>query len=326
MQVVGIRLAQIFSHRVTMRRRLPPLNAIRSFEAVARHQHLGHAAAELCVSHSALSQQVKRLEEWFGAELFLRDKGRLILKPEGQKLLSGYSKALDKLEDTSQELMQEVEQRHLVIQCDPAFFSKFLMRYMPALREVAGNTIIDIVTSQSLPRHFPDDIDIAIHFAGHPEWHNLHVEHLVDIHGFPACNPDLLQHYPDHREPRDLVHMPLLHGDDRGSWNLWLTKYAGATSAGCNNTYYDDFSLTIRAAVIGEGALIADPILCREELESGNLVPLFNETILEVSYSAFCPNQKYQRRIVRKVYDRLLSVTRQAAMEPHELPASRKSR
>ena len=302
---------------MAMRRRIPPLNAIRAFEAVARHQHLGHAAAELCVTHSALSQQVRRLEEWFGTELFIRDKGRLILKPEGQQLLAGYSKALDKLEATSETLIHDAEDRHLVIQCDPAFFSKLLMRHMSALREAAGHTIIDMVTSQALPRHFPDGTDIAIHFEAHPEWSGLRVEHLLDLHGFPACSPNLLRRYPDHKEPGDLVEMPLLHGDDRGSWNLWLMKYADTTCSGCQNIYYDDFSLTIRAAVMGEGVLIADPVLCREELDAGKLVPLFDETILEVSYLAFCPVLKYENRVVKRVFDTLVKLTRKDAADRH---------
>ena len=265
------------------------------------------------MTHSALSQQVKRLEEWFGTELFTREKGRLVLKPEGRQLLDGFSKAFDTIETTSQKVIREVDQRHLVIHCDPPFFSKLLMQNMPVLREIAGSTMIDIVTSHSLPRHFPDDTDIAIHYEAHPEWSGLHIAHLLDIHGFPACSPDLLKRHPDHQKPEDLVDMPLLHGDDRGEWNIWLTKYAGKTCAGCRNTYFDDFSLTIRAATMGEGVLIADPILCREELEAGKLVPLFDQTILTVSYSAFCPNLKYEKRAVRRVFDALVNITRETA-------------
>ncbi len=285
------------------RRNLPPLNAIRSFEAVARHEHLGDAASELNVSHSALSQQVKRLEEWFQIELFSREGGRLTLNPTGEKLLGGYSKALAMIEETTGELSAEEDQKNLVIQCEPAFFNKCLIEHMPALRKAAGDTIIDIVTTRSLPRHFPDDVDIVIHFSFPPDWKDVKTKALVEVHGFPACSPELLKRHPDIKKPADILEMPLLHGDDRGSWTLWLNKYADANSSSCANTYYDDFSMTTRAAVMGEGALIADELLCADELRRGDLVPLFDDTIHEVSYSMISSRPKIKKRKVRKLYD-----------------------
>lgn len=297
---------------VWMRRKIPPLNAIRSFEAVARHEHLGAAAEELCVSHSALSQQVKHLEEWFGRKLFDREKGRLILKAEGKELLSGYSEALDLLQYTSMQIKKLDEEQSLNIQCDPAFFDKCLMQEMPALREVAGETSLDIFTSHGLPTEFPDYADIVIHYMHPPGWADVHSTHLMDVYGIPACSPMLLEKYAEPIKPRDLKQFHLLHGNDRDSWNAWLRKYAGTTTTGSKNTYYDDFSLTIKAAVLGEGVILADPILCGQELASGSLVPLFEESIFEVSYSAFCPKSKYNNRKVRTVYDRIVDIFRAA--------------
>lgn len=289
-----------------MRRRIPPLNAIRAFEAVARHEHLGRAAEELYVSHSALSQQVKLLEGWFGVELFTREKGRLILKPEGRELLTGYTQALDALQNASLRLQKRDEERSLVIQCDPAFFSKCLMKKMLDLRETAGSTNIDIITSHSLPETFPEHADIVIHFQQHPGWKGVHSAHLVDIYGFPACSPALLERSPAPEQPEDLNDFHLLHGDDRESWNSWLKEYCNAPVAGRRQTFYDDFSLTIQAAVNGDGVIMADPILCRAELASGQLIPLFTGTVFEVSYTAFCPAVKYKNSTVKAVYDRLV--------------------
>lgn len=289
-----------------MRRRIPPLTAIRAFEAVARHEHLGRAAEELCVSHSALSQQVKILEEWFGMELFTREKGRLTLKTEGKELLTGYTAAFDALQAASLHLQMKGEDRSLVIQCDPAFFSKCLMTKMQSLRDTAGGMSIDVVTSHSLPEAFPEHADIVVHFEDHPGWKDIRATQLVDIYGFPACSPKLLEQVPAPEKPGDLKYFDLLHGDDRESWSSWLREYCEAPCNGRRNTFYDDFALTIQAAVNGDGVIMADPVLCRQELEAGQLVPLFMDTVFEVSYSAYCQNSRYKNPIVRAVYDRLI--------------------
>lgn len=308
-----------------MQRRIPPLNAIRAFEAVARHQQLGAAADELRVTHSALSQQIKHLEEWFERELFARKKGRLVLKPDGHILLKGYSEALDLLQSTSDELSEPDEDHHLTIQGDPAFLAKVVMPRRQAIVAASHSSTIDIVTARAQRDSFPSSADIVIDMSTHQHWRNVHREHLLDIHGFPACSPNLLEHFPHPKRPLDLCKLPLLHGYDRDSWNSWLVAHAGSTSAGCTNTYFDDFAMTISAAVLGEGAIMADPILCHNELQSGQLVPLFDSTVHEVSYYAFCTMPKYGNRIIRRAFDALVRDIRalgqdaadQAQARPH---------
>jgi LysR family glycine cleavage system transcriptional activator len=294
-----------------MRRRIPPLNAIRAFEAVARHEHLGHAADELCVSHSALSQQVKHLEEWFGRELFKRSRGRLMLKPEGKELLEASTTALDVLQQACNRLRGPDKEKFLIIQCDPAFFSKCLIAKMPSLRETAGITDIEISTVHELDKSFPDDVDIVIHYQKPAGWQNVHTTNLLDIYGFPACSPALLEQTPAPESPDDLRNFHLLHGDDRESWKDWLRKNNAASVFGSRGTIYDDFGLTIQAAVNGEGVIIADSVICREELESGQLVPLFSETVFCVSYQAFCPKEKLENATVKSVFEKLVKEIRQ---------------
>lgn len=293
-----------------MHRNMPPLNAIRAFEAVARHEHLGRAADELNVTHSAVSQQIKHIEEWFEQELFARVKGRLYLNSAGQDLLEGYGRALDVMQDTTEMLLRRGPGEHLTLHCDPAFFSKVVMPMGDIARSADSGVTLDVKTATIAHAAFPENADIVIDHTTHNNWHNVHREHLLDIHGFPACAPSLLERYDRPRRPLDLRRMPLLHGADRDSWNSWLVEYAGSTSAGCSNTYYDDFSMTINAAVRGRGAILADPVLCEYELETGQLVPLFNNTIHEVSYYAFCTNLKYSTRAVRRAFDNIINTLR----------------
>lgn len=291
-----------------MHRNMPPLNAVRTFEAVARHEHIGHAADELNVSHSAVSQQVKHLEEWFEQELFTRAKGRLTLNAAGQKLLAGYSEALDLMQDTTDLLLQENTQSHISLHCDPAFFSKVLFLAGESTAPMIDGSTLDVKTSPISQGSYPENVDFVIDRDPHPSWRNVERVHLMDIYGFPACAPSLLEHFDKPKRPLDLRKMPLLHGADRDSWNSWLVEYAGSSSAGCSNSYYDDFAMTISAAVMGRGAILADPILCHQELESGQLVPLFDGTVLEVSYYAFCPSMKYKSRNVRRAFDTIVAM------------------
>lgn len=306
-----------------MYRRIPPLNAIRAFEAVARHQQLGAAADELRVTHSALSQQVKHLEEWFECELFAREKGRLVLKSDGHALLKGYTRALDLLHDTSEQVLNSNEDHHLTIQGDPAFLGKVLMTRRQAIVAASRSTTIDIITERAQRDSFPDTADIVIDMSDRPSWKNVHREHLLDIHGFPACSPALLGHIAVPKRPLDLRSFPLLHGYDRDSWNSWLVEHAGSTSAGCTNTYFDDFAMTISAAVMGEGAIMADPILCKDELLSGKLVPLFDSTVHEVSYYAFCTIPKYGNRNIRRAFDALVRDIRAIGQDAAEQAQAR---
>ncbi|SFL28678.1 LysR family transcriptional regulator [Shimia haliotis] len=311
-----------------MHRNIPPLNAIRAFEAVARHEHLGHAADELNVTHSAVSQQIKHIEEWFEQELFSRVKGRLYLNSAGQELLKGYGSALDLMQNTTDLLLRRGPGEHMTLHCDPAFLSKVIMPLGDVARSAASGVTLDVKTASIAHTAFPDAADIVIDHNQHRNWHNVHREHLLDIHGFPACAPSLLERYPPPTRPLDLRRMPLLHGADRDSWNSWLVEFAGSTSAGCANTYYDDFSMTINAAVRGRGAILADPVLCEFELETGQLVPLFNNTIHEVSYYAFCTNLKYSTRTVRRAFDSIVEILRThdskiRALEKNKEPAHR---
>ncbi len=289
-----------------MRRKIPSLNAIRAFEAVARYEHLGQAAEELCVSQSALSQQVKHLEAWLDAELFVRARGRLFLKPEGQELLAGYTEALDILQATSLRLTERKAVKPLVILCDPAFLSKCLIGKVQSLREAIAPADIEIITSNQLPESFPEHVDIIIHYQSQPGWPDIHVTHMLDIYGFPACSPALLRSMPTPKRPNDLQHFHLLHGDDRQTWNAWLRKYNARAVNGYKGTFYDDFSLTVQAAVNGEGAVIADPVMCKEELKSGKLVPVFEDTIFCASYHMYCHQKNYQNAAVKAVHSKLI--------------------
>ncbi|MCP4819681.1 MAG: LysR family transcriptional regulator, partial [Shimia sp.] len=201
-----------------MRRKIPPFAAVRAFEAVARHQHLGLAADELCVTHSALSQQIKHLEAWFGREMFIRQRGRLILNPSCQELVAAYSMALDVLQDATEEYERLDDSDFIKIVSDPAFFATCLIGGAREFAEALEGANVDIITLHDLGERFPPDADIVVHYRRPEGWEDSHSEKLMDLHGFPACAPSLLEGRRRPEVPDDLGEFLLLHGADRSTW------------------------------------------------------------------------------------------------------------
>ena len=286
-----------------MRRKLPPLNAIKAFEAVARHEHLGRAAEELCVSHSALSQQISHLESWFGLDLFTRIAGRILLTPQGRQLLPTCTHALDHILEASMTLLQQAPADRLVIHCEPTFAARCLRGQIQRLREALNRVDIELITNHQLPARLPQTTDLVIHYRRPPAWRKIHMSHLMDLDGFPACSPSLLARMTPVQTPDDLYHFHLLHSEDRTTWINWLQSNSVTSITGERGTVYEDFCLTIEAAVAGEGVIIADPVFCRAELAQGLLVPLFKETIPCASYYVVCHQSGYQRPLIRQLHD-----------------------
>ncbi|SFK97258.1 LysR family transcriptional regulator [Shimia haliotis] len=271
-----------------MRRKLPPFAAIRAFEAVARHQHIGNAANELLVTHSALSQQIKQLESWFGQNLFDREKGRLKLKDRSRELVSSYSKALDLLEIATARFDAQTNRDVITLLCDPSFFSKCLIGKLGQLREAAHGADIEVLTPHTLPDIYPKGVDIVVHFHEPRTWNDVHSVDLLDLYGFPACAPSLLRQHGDPKEPKNIVDFQLLQGDDRESWHSWLDQFDLASIAEGKSIYFDDFAHAVQAGTQGLGVLIADPVTCKHELDSGSLVALFGAPVFCVRYHATC--------------------------------------
>jgi len=289
-----------------MRRKIPPLNAIKAFEAVARHEHLGRASEELCVSHSALSQQVKHLEEWFGIDLFERSAGRMLLTDQGRQLLKPCCKAMDILHDACQALQETKPTDRLVIQCEPTFAAKCLRGRLHELRNYLNLRDIELVTSHYLPAKFPHRIDLLIHYQRHPSWRDIHTTHLMDLYGFPACSPKLLDELNTTPSLDILKTAHLVHGEDRETWAAWLTRHKIEGVDSNSGTLYEDFSLAIEAAVEGEGIIIADPQFCKKELESGLLVPISDKKVFCVSYYIASMKSIYQRPLIQRLHQWVL--------------------
>ena len=201
-----------------MPRRLPQLNALKAFEAAARHISFARAAEELCVTQGAVSHQVKALESELGVKLFNRERQRLIITDAGRDYLAVVREAFDRIAMGTERLVQRQSSGMLTVSTSPDFAAKWLVHRLGRFAEVHPE--IDLRVSGTL--HHVDfareDVDIAVrHGDGH--WPGLHVTQLCTEHLFAVCSPALASSL---KQPSDLLKLPLLHLDDRVAWSEWF--------------------------------------------------------------------------------------------------------
>ncbi|MCW8914656.1 MAG: transcriptional regulator GcvA [Magnetovibrio sp.] len=257
-----------------MARRLPPMNALKSFEAAARHESFTRAAEELCVTQGAVSHQVKALEEELGLKLFHRAPQHLILTEAGREYSNVVRDALDRISVGTDKILQRQNSGVLTVSTSPNFAAKWLVHRLGKFAEAYPD--IDLRISATL--HHVDfaneDVDMAVrHSDG--EVPGLDVEQLYEEQLFPVCSPKLLESPPGLKKPEDLIQHPLLHLDNRQDWTKWL-DVAGVKGADLSRgPVLNQASMIIDAAVDGQGVALARTALASHDLINGRLVRPF---------------------------------------------------
>lgn len=261
-------------------RRLPPLNAVQTFEAAARHLSFQRAAQELHVTPSAVSHQIRVLEEFLGIRLFIRRARQVALTSEGQAYLPPIRAALDQVRMATERIATAREAGPLTMNVSPSFAAGWLVPRL-ARFQIAQPGIevrLNLVRSaEGLVDFARSDVDLAIRHGDvdRPglDKHRLIAEELV-----PVCSPALLlRGQRALRLPEDLRHATLLHALPRlDEWQLWL-EAAGIKGVNAQRgPKFHNTPLTIEAAIAGMGVALSDPRLVADELESGRLVIPFD--------------------------------------------------
>ena len=263
-----------------MRRRLPPLNSVRAFEAAARHLSFVEAADELAVTPSAVSQQVKQLEEWLGVTLFRRMPRGLTATQAALRYLPDLTEALDQIDRATMRMERSKSTHSLTVSTLSSFAALWLS---PRLhRFTALHPEIDVLLSSS-DRVYDmarENIDIAIRY-GSRTWPDLHVEELMDDHLGIVCSADLAR---DPERPinkiEDIARHTLLHDADaqNGSMLSWprFLQACGVTSVDSERgPRFSDSQLIVQACIAGRGVMIGRSSLIAEAMDSGLLVAPF---------------------------------------------------
>lgn len=261
------------------KRHLPPLNAIRAFEAAARHLHLGKAADELAVTHGAVSKHIANLEDHLGFPLFARVGNRLSLTERGHKLLQASNTALDQLGYAIARLDGAEVEGELRISVPPAFATSWLIPRLQSFRRLAPTLRLYILASNHTDDALAGDTDLAVRF-GKPVWKNCAVRLIAHVRYFPVCSPKLLAGPPGLARLADLAHHTLLFDDPEGeNWKRWLAHAALRDIEPSALLFFQDFNHILAAARQGLGLCLGDPITTGADLEAGSLVRPFQQSV-----------------------------------------------
>jgi len=307
---------------------LPPFNALRAFETAARHLSFSRAAEELNVTASALSHQVKGLEDFLGMKLFHRRARGIELTEAGRLLYPGLSAGFAQIRQAVAALARASQDRVLVISAPPGFTAKWLA---PRLyRFLMGNPEIDarITAGLNFVNFERDGVDVAVRnlASSGPFASDLYFEKLADVALLPVCSPRLLEQLGGVRSPADLARMALIHDDslvgraDLPTWSDWFAA-AGVTGADVRRGLrFNSADHALEATIEGAGVLLAHKLLALDDLRSGRLVAPFTiELPTGRAFYFVCPKGTESRPKVKAFHDWLLQEFRR--LEPAARPA-----
>jgi LysR family glycine cleavage system transcriptional activator len=294
---------------------LPPLNALRAFEATARHLSFSKAAQELHVTPAALSHQIHGLEDFLGLKLFHRRTRAIELTEAGRLIFPGIRTGFEALREALARLDRGREDRILVVSATPAFTVKWLVPRLYRFLEAHPEIDARISASLQLADFGADGVDVAIRFSVGVAA-KLHAEKLMDESLLPFCSPRLVEGPHGLKTPQDLARFTLIHiglpapFPSAPSWSDWL-QAAGVE--GVDTTRGLQMNVTdhaLDAAVAGAGVVLAQKVLASGDVRAGRLVAPFSAPELPYagrSYFLVCPQGHERRPKVRAFRDWLLS-------------------
>ncbi|WP_309603781.1 transcriptional regulator GcvA [Phenylobacterium sp.] len=279
------------------RRRLPPLNALRAFEAAARHLNFSRAADELSVTPGAVSQQIQNLEDYVGAALFKRTPKGLLLTDAAQTALPALREAFDRLAEAASLLTAAVDGRRLTLTAPPSFAAKWLVPRLGAFEQAHPHVDVWLSAAIELVDLAAGEVDVAIRY-GAGRYPGLEVHRLFAETVIPVASPDHLAAQPL-LTPGDLANHVLLHDgspdldDSCPDWTMWLAARGVKGVDGMRGPRFNQSSLVIEAAVNGRGVALAKRTLAAADLEAGRLVaPLQIATAVDFAYYLVHPKAK----------------------------------
>ncbi|MCP1471818.1 LysR family transcriptional regulator of beta-lactamase [Sphingobium sp. OAS761] len=247
-----------------------PLNALRAFEAAARHLNFTRAAIELCVSQGAVSQQVAQLEARLGISLFRRLPRGLMLTDEGRALLPVMGDALDRIGATLGRIEGGRPREVLNLGAVGTFAGGWLLPKLEDFGRTCPHVDLRLFTNNNRVDLAGEGLDLAIRF-GDGAWHGTHAEPILRAPLSPLCSPDLAVRLTD---PAALAHETLLRSYRADEWPQWFAA-KGAACPPLRGPVFDSSVLMVQAALRGHGVALAPPALFAADLQAGRLIQPF---------------------------------------------------
>ena len=281
--------------------RLPPLSALRAFEAAGRLGSFARAARELHVTPAAISHQIRGLEEWLGEPLFRRSTRHLALTDAGAQALVFFREGFERLARGVEALRQAGGRAVLTVSTTPSFATKWLVPRLDAFSRAHPEVDLRLAATTALASFDRDDVDLALRF-GRGRYPGTVSRRLFGEYVTPMASPRMWSSVRRRPRPEDLRGLPLLHDDSvrmagrQPGWSDWL-KAAGVAGVDvARGMHFDDGHLALQAAAEGRGVALGRVVLAAPELDAGSLVAPFGLVLpLAAAYWLVAPERREPR-------------------------------
>jgi LysR family glycine cleavage system transcriptional activator len=307
-----------------MPRRLPPLNALKAFEAAARSESFTRAAEELFVTQGAVSHQVKLLEATLGIKLFNRERQRLLITDAGREYLNVVRDAFDRIAAGTERIVQRQNAGVLTVSTSPDFAAKWLVHRLGRFAEAHPDIDLRVSATMHHVDFAREEVDVAVRH-GDGNWDGLDAVRLCSEQLFPVCSPKLMSGRNRIAKPSDMLKFPLLHLDeDRKAWSKWFDAAGVADTKMSHGLMLNRASMLIDAAVDGQGVALARTTLAAWDLINGRLAKPFDLSLkLSKTYWIVCPRATSTKPKIATFRDWLLAEAADDARRLRKMFASK---
>lgn len=298
------------------RRLLPPMAALHSFAAAARHGHFSRAGAEVGLTQSAVSRQVALLEDWLGVQLFERKGRRVALTADGAAYMEAIGPALQRIRQATAQMIDRTERGAITIATLPSFGMRWLAPRLPGLTTKQADLVVNFAARSDMFEFATSPYDAAIHF-GLPDWPGVTHDLLFREQALPVAAPAMRDALAG-EGPEALLDRPLLHLTTRPqAWQRWFAAAGVDAPPITPEPSFEHFLMLAQAAAAGAGAALVPTFLIEPELQSGALVRLSDQSVSgQEAYYLVYPPERLANRRFRDFRDWLLAEAhRQASSE-----------
>ena len=303
---------------------MPSLNGLRAFEAVARHMSFTKAADELNVTQTAISHQIRRLEEQLGLKLFLRQNRALALTRSAQDYLPSVRSAFEDLRRATARLHRLDREGLLTVSTTASLATKWLVSRAAAFQVAHPEFEVRITTSPHVVDFRREEVDMAVRY-GRGQWPGLRSDWLMAETLFPVCSPSLRSARKPLRRPADLARHTLLHSTaSREDWQLWLTAAGLPLSiASQRGLVFDQGFMAIQAAMEGLGIALGQTHLVEADIKAGRLIAPFDIVLpRDAGYYVVAPEATANTSKIFMFRDWLIASARPAEAEAERRPST----
>lgn len=262
---------------------LPLLNGLKTFVAAGTHLNFTRAADDLLVSPSAVSHQIRVLEDYLGVKLFIRQNRTLLLTSEGIRLHQALEQPFDQIARAIQDTVRNWEAESLRIALRPFFSGTWLAHRLNSFWGKWPQIRVDLIHTIKMIDFKTENIDLEI-LWGKGDWPDLTAHLLIPGNLTPICSAEFIEKQGHPSTPAHLAKYKLIHDEDHSAWDAWIDKAKAEPVDFSTNLIIDDTNVRLQSILNNQGIMLGCPLLLKEQLSNGKLVQLFDIYLDTYSY------------------------------------------